>query len=290
MGILIIAIIAILVVAGIGAAVYVFVFRAKHKKEVMEESKLNDMGAGYLGGAPSQMPQGNVMATDNNPTLAMGAQPAMNDIVGAVSEPPVPPAPEPPEMPDTSSQMSQPAEDSFSPQAEPTVGEIGSNFNLQDQMSSGGGLTDAVGQPFDGQASEEPQTSAIPPVQEEDMAAVQPEAPIVPDQSQQDVPAMEPQPEASAEPNEETSIPVQTPVQSEIRQEEAPAPDAPQPDAAAMPVEPAMTIPEMPQNEVPAPAPNPMDTQPVAEAQAAESVINPAPADQSGDDVKEMPI
>jgi hypothetical protein len=82
MGILIAVIVITLVVAAIGAGVYVLIFRAKHKKEVMANSQMIGGGVPVYGPAPDQQTQPDFtnMAAANQPTSAPNQM--MNDITG----------------------------------------------------------------------------------------------------------------------------------------------------------------------------------------------------------------
>ncbi|RJO60105.1 hypothetical protein C4544_07115 [candidate division WS5 bacterium] len=100
MGILIGIIIGIIVVAGIGAGVYVVVFRAKHKKEVMENSQggavpsFGDTGGSFNPQAQtSEQPMGSVF--DSPPAQGAAGGAVMNDITqGPVQSAPMPEAPQ----------------------------------------------------------------------------------------------------------------------------------------------------------------------------------------------------
>jgi|GEM_PF-2309400 len=95
MGILIIIVIATLVIAAVGAGVYVIVFRAKHKKEILQESQINNTVPNY-NTIPGQE-QGPQNSTANLGAPIQAQQPTqqspvMNDIqTNAQPEMPVPP-------------------------------------------------------------------------------------------------------------------------------------------------------------------------------------------------------
>ncbi|MEK7447220.1 MAG: hypothetical protein AAB632_00220 [Patescibacteria group bacterium] len=108
MGILIAVVVITLVVAAIGAGVYVLIFRAKHKKEVMANSQTIGGGVPVYGSTPEQQVQGqpdftsNMTAETSQPAPA--PSPMMNDITGSgladdamagIQQPFQPPAQEP---------------------------------------------------------------------------------------------------------------------------------------------------------------------------------------------------
>lgn len=85
MGILIAVVVITLVVAAVGAGVYVFIFRAKHKKEVMENSQMMGGGVPVYGSTPDQQVQSQSdfsnVAGMNQPSPA--PNPMMSDITGS---------------------------------------------------------------------------------------------------------------------------------------------------------------------------------------------------------------
>lgn len=106
MGILIVVVIIVLVAAAIGAGIYVIIFRAKHKKEVMANSQTIGGGVPVYGQPQDQQAQGQPDFANNMADIGQtnpAPSPMMNDIMGSVptndtlsgmSQTPQPPAQE----------------------------------------------------------------------------------------------------------------------------------------------------------------------------------------------------
>ena len=292
MSILIVVIIATVLVAGIGGLVYFLISRSSHKKEVLENSKLNEMGAGYLGATPQDQPMANDNITTGSTDNAgyASAQPAMNDIVGAAM--PDNSVPQPPEM-----QTEMPQMGMDQPSAEPVVSDMAQqNMTMPSDVPEPGMAADTgadmTGQSgMDGQLSDTPtmveepvMNSAIPPVQEEEIPSDEPAVPVntIPVETQPEEIAPEADmPETGAYQMEEVSIPIQTPAQPE------PAMPQSEPAMSEMPQAGSQTAaPEALQTENPTPQDTgmtqnenqatPMDEQPSTPEPAPELIVPPA--------------
>jgi len=137
MGILIAIVVTTLVVAGVGAGIYVVMFRAKHKKEVMENSQIGGGNLPVYGvGSDQQMqpaqPQNLFDNAQAQPQPGMPASPLMNDITGTASQPS--PMPDIPQAPETPQPFAQEATDV---PAQPTVNHdfLGTSPDVQDPAS-----------------------------------------------------------------------------------------------------------------------------------------------------------
>ncbi len=316
MSILIVVIIATVLVAGIGGLVYFLISRSSHKKEVLENSKLNEMGAGYLGATPQDQPMANDNITTGSTDNAgyASAQPAMNDIVGAAM--PDNSVPQPPEM-----QTEMPQMGMDQPSAEPVVSDMAQqNMTMQSDVPEPGMAADTgadmTGQSgMDGQLSDTPtmveepvMNSAIPPVQEEEIPSDEPAVPAntIPVETQpEEIAPVADMPETGASQMEEVSIPIQTPAQ--------PEPEMPQaePAMSEMPPADSQTVaPEALQTENPMPqdtgmaqnenqanpmgtqlfAPEPTPAAPTEVPTSAQDDSNQGSNNQTGSDTNEMHI
>ncbi len=132
MGIILIIVIATLIIAGIGAAVYLLVFRAKHKKEVLENSQYNmpnDLPVYGGQNTSGQIPN----ISDTNP-MAQGNSPMMNDIVGVQPQQSAmntPEMPQPPVAPLQSQEQPMVNHDFPSADFAPNIPEASQTSNLE---------------------------------------------------------------------------------------------------------------------------------------------------------------
>lgn len=216
------------VIAAIGAAVYVLVFRSKHKKEVMQNSQYNVPTYGpdpNAGGIAS--PMGNFGQAQTEPqTMASATSPVMNDIVqGPSSQPtmaqdmppvPMPPAPEAASgqatvnrnFPDVTNDFVVPASEPAPVQAEetPVASTSFQDSPLMDNTNNPSPITDAPSQEVveDSIPSTVPTTNeneTLPQVENNlnNAEVSQPAAPTIPD-TPVNIPISEPVPPTTPEP------------------------------------------------------------------------------------------
>lgn len=329
MGILIVIVILTIVIAAIGAGIYVVIFRAKHKKEVMANSQMNNAvpnyGAGNIMDQPAQTQAPSPMFSASPPQGQNS--PVMNDIVLNGSAPQNTFASDVPQAPVQEAAPELPTVDHSFPgnelaQPEPLVSDMVASSEPVDQEPASPVNTLDLNQPeaaLQGEsdmmkavenANVTPETDAslagnftVPVTKVEDVP-VQPEASLgdvlTPEsvQAPVDVPAAVPemQVESPAPVQEPTLTPESAPLETPV---EAPYP-VQEPTFAQEPAPQETPMPEVPQppvftapTDVPAPQPPIENAMPVdvPSPQPVENTV-PVPDSTSEEDTgtKEMHI
>lgn len=315
MNILIIIIVATLVVAAVAAGIYVVIFRAKHKKEVMENSQAMGGDIPVYGPQSSQAPQAQPQGIfDNSQGMAQApsqpTNPLMNDITGGqsqntfmdqqpqVSETPQPPVQEVPSF--DASQPEAPAADIGFSEPQP---EVQANDDTQEQaapvntldLNQVGPDSGVMGNILDDtqdvgpvvEMAENPTTDTtvdsgvsdftVPVTKDEDIPSPQPENDVVSQEPvvQSEEPIVAPQPPEASSTVQD--FPTDQPVVPQP-ESDIPTPEVPEVQETAPTEVPLADIPPMPE---PPQAPQ----MPQAENPAAE-----AGSGEDSADTKEMPI